>query len=261
MNEFLTLSEFEHMFNEFKRRKHGISAIINPFFDNCNLTKKEILELCQIGKFIWNINTSLSIYKKSDPPEPDFILKDEIGFIGLEHTRLLTKYAPQYLSLRNLIDDAATIFMRKYNENIFADIRFKDDNFSFKKSERLNISEEIADYVYSQKYGINRLKPLYLKNIKISKHSMTSFNYSENEWKHISLDKSTLNKCVKKKEEKIMFYKQSILNINEWWLVIVIDSLSSASYEYDKSVDYTINSMFDKVFIYRDFDEEIIQIK
>lgn len=92
------------MLEDFDERKEGISAIILPVLEKYNLNNQEVLEVCQIGKSLWNMNSSYYIYDKPKPPQPDFILKNESETIGLEHTQLMTKYSTQYFRVKNLVD-------------------------------------------------------------------------------------------------------------------------------------------------------------
>jgi len=56
------------------------------------------------------------------------------------------------------------------------------------------------------------------------------------------------------------YYSQSN-SINEFWLVLVVGSLNSASFELNKSIEYRMESKFDRVYLMSDFSEEIIEVK
>ena len=71
-----------------KVESDGLGKIINPIIEKYNLPKKEIIEVCQIGKFIYKVDSEIIITEKPNPPRPDFIIKNDSKYIGLEHTRI-----------------------------------------------------------------------------------------------------------------------------------------------------------------------------
>jgi len=70
-----------------------------------------------------------------------------------------------------------------------------------------------------------------------------------------------LKEEIQKKEQKILNYKTSDLNIFEYWLVLLIGSLSSVSYELNEAVNYKTDSKFDRVYLMSDFSADIIRVK
>ena len=93
------------------------------------------------------------------------------------------------------------------------------------------------------------------------RNSIVSFSYLENDFSSDKLTILDLKNSILTKETKLKkYYSQSNL-INEFWLVLMVGSLNSASFELDENVDYRTESIFDKVFLMSDFSEEIIEVK
>ena len=47
-----------------KKEKAELGKVINPILEKYDLEKKEILEVCQIGKFVYKIDTEIQISEK-----------------------------------------------------------------------------------------------------------------------------------------------------------------------------------------------------
>jgi hypothetical protein len=131
-----------------KTDRKNLGKIIYPILDKFELEKKEILEVCQIGKFVHKIDTEIRITDKPKPPNPDFIIEYESKLIGLEHTQILTKDASRYFKIKTLLDYAELIFDKKYPDiNVHATISILNDEWNYKQSEKSTLAEKIADLV------------------------------------------------------------------------------------------------------------------
>lgn len=75
------------------------------------------------------------------------------------------------------------------------------------------------------------------------------------------LTKERLETEIKRKEKKLVNYKNGKSEISEYWLVLIIGSLSSASFQLNENENYQTKSNFDRVYLMTDFDAEIIRIK
>jgi hypothetical protein len=259
----LDLDDLENSFFKLKQESLMLGLVINPILEKYDLVKKEKLELCQIGKFLLNVDSHIEIIEKPQPPNPDFILKLDNLKIGLEHTRIINGANSQrYFSIVNLLDNAELLHREKYpNTNVSASFRFMNDELIYKKNEKVDLAIQICEFVFQATQGIFINKPVFIEDIKIQPHSTVSFDYIENDFSSDKLTKEELLRSIKIKEIKLEKYYSKNNEINEFWLVLMIGSLSSVSFEIDDKVDYRSNSIFDKVFLVMDFDEEIIQIK
>jgi hypothetical protein len=258
----ITKENVKKLVLEFKEKYNGLDKIINPIIEKYNLPQKELIEVCQVGKYVHLINEQIQIIDKPKPPAPDFILKDGTNIVGLEHTRIFTENVKAYQSIVSLFNYAEKIFREKFpSEFALANINLKNDKLEYKQKEKKLLATQIADLVYNVKMGEIVNFPEYIDDIRISKHSQVSINYLENNFQGPYLTKENLIKEIKKKEKKIELYKSSEIVMSEYWLILLIGSLSSVSYQLDENVDYRTNSLFDRVYLMSDFSAEIIRVK
>ncbi|WP_140485160.1 hypothetical protein [Flavobacterium sp. GSA192] len=257
----IELSEVKKIIDHHKKEKTELGNIILPIIDKYNLPDKEILEVCQIGKFVYKINSEIKILEKPKPPDPDFIIEYQSKIIGLEHTRIFTEDVVNYNKVNSLIKYSEKLYTSKFpNEKLFAQISIVDDKLEYKETEKRNLATEIVEYIHNLSKGINENKPSFISKVKISIHSQISFSYNEKNWQGPYLTQTRLEKEIRKKERKIKNYKSSNTQISEYWLVLFIGSLSSVSYQFDENENYETKTEFDKVFLMTDFDAEIIKI-
>jgi hypothetical protein len=246
-----------------KKQSDEMGLIINPIINKYNLLNKEKLEVCQIGKFLYLINPELRIADKLQPPNPDFILKIGNKTIGLEHTRILdVEKLQSFLSISNLFDDAAKEYQKNNPESeICATFRLKNDTLNFKKRDSKNIIQTINTFVNEAKNGNFQSQPDFIDEIVIMPNSVVSFSYLENNFRGKRLTLLEIKKAISNKETKLEKYYRLSHSINEFWLVLMVGSLNSASFVLDESIDYTMESKFDRVYLMSDFSGEIIEVK
>ncbi len=248
--------------SNFKIESEELGRIINPVFDNYTLEDKEVLEVCQIGKFVQKVDSDIQIVQKPQPPNPDFIIKNEEKLIGLEHTRITTENAKRYFSIKTLLDYSETIFKSKYpNNNVLASISILNDELIYKQNEKAELAEFIADLVYSDMSRNKAELPYFVTKIGTSKHSLVSFHFDEENWQSEYLTKEKLKQEIEKKEKKIKGYEKSKIELSEFWLVLLIGSLNSASYTLNDEENYETDSKFDRVYLMTDFHANIVRIK
>ena len=239
-----------------------MSGVINLILDNYELERKEILEVCQIGKFVQEIDAEIQIVDKPKPPSPDFIIRYNNQLIGLEHTQIYSADRSRYLKIQTLLRSGEEKFKLKYpDENLLASISFRNDKFDYKQKDKPKLAEKIADYIYWTKTGTQFKLPDFLTEITTNRHNQVSFWYDETNWNSEYLTRERLKTEILKKEPKIQEYKNGAQNLSEYWLVLVIGSLSSVSYKINESENYRLKSDFDRVYLIADFDAKIISVK
>ena len=262
MNLQINKEELKRLIEQAKKEKQELGQIIYPILDNFDLNKQEILEVCQIGKFAYKIDSKIRIVDKPQPPNPDFIIEFNNKSIGLEHTQILTEDAQRYFRIKTLLDYAEQIFEQKYpNVNVHATISVQNDEWNYSQKDKPKLAEQIADYVQWTRLEMNFELPEKITNIRTTKHSQVSFSYKEKNWQAEYLTRERLRTEIMKKENKISGYKSSEKQLTELWLVLLIGSLSSVSYELNESENYQMGSKFDRVFLMADFDAKILRIK
>lgn len=251
----------EKFVEKIKKERSNLGKVIDPIFNNFELEKKEILEVCQIGKFVYKIDTEIEIIDKPKPPNPDFIINYQKELIGLEHTQILTEDSSRYYKIKTLFDYAENIFSKKYpNINIHATISIKNDELNFKQSEKALLAKKIADIVRFSMLGAEMELPEFITRLRTAKHSQVTFTYNERKWQGPYLSKERLKQEIVKKEKKISGYKTSKKQLSQFWLVLLVGSLSSVSYQLNEKLDYSISSKFNRVYLMSDFEAKIIRI-
>ena len=245
-----------------KAEEVELGKIIYPILYNFDLNKQELLEVCQIGKFAYKIDSDIKIVDKPQPPSPDFIIEFQGKQIGLEHTLILTEDARRYFQVKTLLDYSEQMFRDKYpNVNVHATISIKDDKWEYKQEEKRALAEEIADLVEASIRNVSQHLPDKITRIRTTNHSNVTFSYKEDNWQSKFLTKDRLLVEVAKKEAKISGYQKSEYPLKEFWLVLLVGTLSSVSYSLDESVDYQIESKFDRVYLMADFDAKTLRVK
>ncbi|WP_158960637.1 hypothetical protein [Myroides fluvii] len=244
-----------------KTEREVLGRIINPIIEKFNLPQKEILEVCQIGKFVYKIDCEINIVDKPKPPRPDFIIEYDSKLVGLEHTRIFSENADNYNRTKSIIEYSEKVYRKIFPEDkVHATISIIDDNIEYKQSEKKSIAIEIAKYVNCVKNQIAVEKPTFIENVRTRIHSQIDFTYKEKKWEAGYLTKERLEEAIRKKETRLEIYKKGETEILEYWLVLLIGSLSSASYELKENENYEMLSEFDRVYLMTDFDAEIIRI-
>lgn len=254
--------DIKKLISDFKKEHTELGEIINPILKKYDLEKKEFLEVCQIGKFIYKINSEMRITDKPKPPSPDFIIEHASKLIGLEHTRIPTDNAENYYKVITLFNYAEDIYRAKFpNETIHATISIQNDNIDYSQENKKELATEIANYVYNFNKGIQTERPFYISVIRTTIYSKVTFTYKEINWEGPYLTKERLETEIRKKEKKLDNYKKGQSETSQYWLVLLIGSLNSASYQLNENENYETQSDFDRVYLMTDFDAEIIRVK
>ena len=261
-NEKLNKEDLKELFSAFQIKEKELGNVINPIIEKYDLEKKEILEVCQIGKFVSSINSEIKIVDKPKPPSPDFIIDLDENLIGLEHTRILTKNRAKFLGINSIVEYSEGIYREKFpNDTVHAILYFQNDEFKYKQKDKLKIAESIVELVKNIKEGNHIKYPEFISDIRTTIHSKITFSYQERNSNAENLSIERLKEAILKKESKIDGYKLSHYDLKEYWLVLLIGSCSSISYELDEKVDYSMESKFDRVYLLEDFNSIITRVK
>lgn len=249
--------------DEWKDFKAAYKEIIQPTLDKYQLKKKHALELCQAGKFMLNIDRSIRIVDMPEPPNPDFLFTLNSNLIGLEHTRLVNPiHSPRVYSIQYLLDKAAERFQERFPEHkISASFRFPNDEFDFSRNDQQTIIEIICEYIDKCCRHIYDNKPAFIESVCIMQNRIVSFSFHEHHFYGDKLPPNVVAKTIDVKEEKLHKYYSRNTDISEFWLVMLVGSLSKASYELDEYTNYQMPSKFDRVYLMADFEETIMRVK
>lgn len=262
MNFHINIEDIRSLVEKAKKEKSELGKVIYPILDRFELNKQEILEVCQIGKFVCKIDSEIRIEDKPKPPNPDFIISYQKNLIGLEHTQILTYDAGRFFKIKTLLDYAEQIFEKKYpNINVHATVSIQNDQWDYRQKDKPKLAGEIADLVQWSRLDLVYELPEKITKIKTTKHSQVTFTYKEVNWQAENLTRERLREEILKKERKISGYQKSEKELKELWLVLLIGSLSSVSYELDESENYRMESKYDRVYLLSDFEAKILRIK
>ena len=161
--------ELQKIINQFKMDSEELGKIIYPVMEKYNLEKKEVLELCQVGQFIYRVDSKFKIVEKPQPPSPDFIIEHNSNLIGLEHTRLLTENAQKYFKVNSIIDYAQETYKSKFpDDKVHAIISIKNDAFDYKQHQKAEIGNLISQAVYDTKHKVSCILPSFISNLRIT---------------------------------------------------------------------------------------------
>lgn len=119
----------------------------------------------------------------------------------------------------------------------------------------------MINYIFALKNSKEFEKPKFINEVSLQKHSIVSFHFKEKNWQAPYLNKERLLEEIQKKETKIPLYKSNEEDINEYWLVLLIGSLSSVSYQLNEDEDYKCNSLFNRVYLMDDFNAKVVRVK
>jgi len=257
------LHHIENNIPDIRQKKKALGLIINPVLQKFILLDKEITEVMQIGKFLYKIDPKLRITDKPSPPSPDFILSIDNKTIGLEHTQIIDKInAQKYFSILNLFKDAAKIFQKQNPDKKFAAVfRVQNDALTYQQKNKKKLIEIINLFVLDTINGKHTLQPDFITEIQLNEYDGVSYTYLEDHFHAKPLTIKELKQAISIKEEKLEKYYRQSSSIQEFWLVLMVGSHNSASFEPDDKINYKTSSVFDKVFLMEDFKDKIIRVK
>ncbi|MDR8391640.1 hypothetical protein NC796_10840 [Aliifodinibius sp. S!AR15-10] len=201
---------------------------------------------------------------------PDFILQDKSGSIGIEHRRIVKPSDEKGFNLKQeeqvhekAVNLACEKFFKSTEEFVEVTISFASrtkinaENLAPRIAEIVkdNIPEE-GSFKLLKKYddNLNKVLPDEISKIRIFKSASLDGNY----WTfdgggfETELKPELIQKAIDDKNQKLPNYREIHPECNEYWLLLVIhgfrpsswfeipDSLGSTGFEYD----------FDKVFLF-----------
>lgn len=239
---------------------------------NPKTTPDKYEELNDIGKFILFFNEKFRIHVPDIIQEyPDFTLLFEQYRIGVEHTRLwnneeraMFKAAKYYLGKAEEIIAKDWSYLSKtvniyvdYSQNVIGEGNF--DNRKFNKEQRNQIPKLIADFIISELIGGSLPKPSFINQVEITPNEDSRVDNVLGERYFTKTEFSVhLLKCIGKKEEKAINYRNA-RNVHRLWLVVVIDNINSYSgFNLQLATLHRIeNSNFDSIVIFEKFSGDI----
>lgn len=240
-------------------QKRKLNSLISPFLTK-SLSKKEVIELGNLGKFILQIDEDVKILAKRE--SPDFVIENKGTLIGLEIEGIFNAEKVQSVkSIEKLFENAAVKFREIYPD-IKALVNFQiDRSFVVRQKEKKEKIEQIINYVYGLISKNTVQKPDFIESTEIMKHSRLNFNYFQGAYFVNHINDELIKKAIQKKEDKFENYTANS-NTAHQWLLIVIDSGAAESYVIDEDISLKkVSSKFERIYILEDLINQVTRIK
>jgi hypothetical protein len=244
--DLLPKINFKEALENIKSERTRVEEITKSYREKldtyANIKKDKYDELDDLGRLILALNQEFEIHIPDEILEyPDFIILDGDAKIGVEHTRLMSEEAKATFQ-------AAKYYIKKAEEliadelkhqsktiNIFVDYRqdvVGESNFenrSFTTEQKLDVAQTIVDYVRSELTGGSVPKPNFISQIKITanKDLRVDLELAESYFTSSEVEKLLITR-INAKEAKATKYRDAN-DLNELWLLIVIDDINSFS--------------------------------
>ncbi len=235
--------------------------------------QKKELERHILTKFVSNEKLKLPVTSIDNSETPDFSLKIyKDRKISIELTRLINPNLKKIESFNDrIIKKAQERFDKEFNVPLRVLVTFSDNYLKCSKLKSQHYSNEIFEIV----------KNIYLNNKNFDFRVSTGLNrrpfnnyidslHIDNEFKFSSwqtfgaylveyVDFKWLSNVITKKSSNIEKYNE---NFDENWLVLVSEfGTKSSAHRFDYINQEKIKSQFDKIYIYKFYEDKIIELK
>ncbi|QEM05016.1 hypothetical protein DIU31_016380 [Mucilaginibacter rubeus] len=224
----------------------AVAALTQPYHDLLDaqpqVTPDKYEELLDVGRFVIDSALPLTLVVPETPTlYPDFLLMRANEQIGLEHTRLIRREAiPTIKAAKQFVANAHKLLLSANPDffgtvNVFIDYNHQvagEHNFENRKftvSERKQVTQQIADYIYSVGTGGNFPKPAFIEKVSFvpNPEPRLDVNLSENYLAKAGFSELLLD-TIRPKELLAETYLSSAA-VKNCWLLIVMDGVSSYS--------------------------------
>jgi hypothetical protein len=220
--------------------------------------KQKILELCQIGKLLGTYFNDFDIVTVRE--KPDFIISNGTINVGLEHELLLDSTSKEKEGFYQNISEKVEAALVKDPSipNFLVNLYFKQ-NLSYGISDKSDLIAQLTDLVRHFILTGQLLENNLVIRANKMKHSQKSVNANFGAYIQKSVSKDLIIEHIAKKERKISNYRQNT-NLPQW-LVLVIGGIGESSFEVCELFHVDLQSDFDKVFLYEDFNNNLFELK
>lgn len=233
---------------------------------------KQDIEFHQLKRFLANPNIGFSatnVERANDPPDFKITVEDKI--VSVEVTRVIDSELKEKEEFRNrIINRAATLFQEKYDDELYCLITFLNVQLDggqpmlqkycdelFREIERIFIQHRGSEFNLTVKR--HQMSSGFID--RISMRNTMGFSH----WQHFSahkvdwIDLGKLQTIISRKEQDIKNYAGTF---DENWLLIVSNIGTKSSTNRFDFLDFSsIEATFNKVFVYKEMEDEIYVIK
>lgn len=252
-----SLKEAKKRMNDFGNK---LKFIINPFIDD-TLPKKEVIEVCHVGKFLVVLDKEIKLLEKAKPPKPDFIIEYAGEKIGLEVERIFNLEEVQNIKSKQGLFEKAAHEFENSNPKINVMVNFWTiEGFKFEGNDKKSLISEINSFVVEIVNGNNPVYPSFIEKADFIPHSRVNFNFNEGGYSSEDISNLTLNEAIQKKEAKFSQYKLNT-GLDRQWLLLVSDIGSDSFNIEDVELPKEIESQFEHIYLLEDFEARVTEIK
>jgi hypothetical protein len=233
---------------------------------NNKLTKKE-REMIVLKDFISNSPLSFEIIEINESDPPDFIIKLSNKTNGIELTELINEnFREREMLLEKIVDDACDIFKAKYSSRLSVSVEFIKPKIRLNWNQAKNVSENLFRTI-EETYLKNK-EPDFdiclnmencIKKIQVSNKASFENWHVLGAFKLSQMDMGLLNGIIAKKENHIKNYTYEF---DEKWLLIISNyGFKSDTYDFNSFKSIEIKSEFDKIYLFKYIEGEIIELR
>lgn len=235
------------------------------------MSKKQT-ERCILEKFVSNAKGGFRIALITDSETPDFVIKTfEKKKISIELTRLINPELKEKEQFRTaIVERARDLFREKYSANLEVHVVFENRIIKCKKTEIDKYAKQILEIVESIYVPLQNFEFRVSSHNTIFTHENFDSIFISNElgftnWQTFGayiVDKVNFNwlkKIVSQKEENIKRYRETF---DENWLLLTSTfGTKSSSFHFDYINFDELQTKFDRVYVYKYFEDSIIEVK
>lgn len=242
--------------------KTAISTVID---------KKKASERFIVEKFISNANLKLKVFSIVDNETPDFIIKTVEKDISIELTQLINPKLKAQETLNNqIVEGAKELFTSKYKEKLGVWVTFASEGVTCSKIEIPEYSEKLFRiveniYINNRDFKFEVSSKHSFKSNEFVKHIFVDNKFNNPYWQVVGayivdyLDFNLLENIIKSKEKNLEKYGSSY---KENWLLITSSfGTKSSAKRFDFINQFELKTTFDKIYIYKFFENKIIEYK
>jgi hypothetical protein len=247
---------------DFNKTHEKLGKKINAHLVNLDRTKKDdkqkILELCQVGKLLATYFDDYEIIELRE--EPDFLISNGPKSIGLEHQMVIDFKSKQEEGFYENICEKVEQNLASDNSipNSLVNL-FLHNTLSFKVSDKSRLIRELTNIVKTFILSGELIQSEIIKSAHKMPHSGISVNANFGAYMQKNITNDHVLQAISRKEAKLKNYTNNIEG--DQWLVLVIGGTGESSFEVNQLLDVSINSKFDKIYLYEDFANKLFELK
>lgn len=235
-----------------------INSHLNCLDKSNKSNKQKILELCQIGKLLATYFNDFEIIEVTE--KPGFIISNGQTKFGLEHELILDTKAKSVEGFYENVCRKVKVNLENDPSvpNVLVNL-FLKDNLSFKVNEKKHLIIQLTEIVKQFILTGEIIDNAIVRKAHKMKHTQKSVNPNFGAYIQKSITKDLILGHVLKKEKKISVYRQN--SSLPQWLVLVIGGVGESSFEVNDLQTIEVNTDFDKIYLYEDFDNKLYELK